>query len=430
MFEENPNSNVDPSFEEPKKKGRGLKVLLVLILISILVSAVIYGFYKGYQYLGNKFDIGTNDNAIESTKLPDEKNDDSQTKDQEAGTNSSATETTQDPSTSIEGESLRDVSGVVSAVMPSVVSITNVGTQQYQDFFGQTWEDEYESSGSGIIIGQNNNELYVVTNNHVVDGASTISVGFINDTTAEATIKGTDSYVDLAVLSVPIKDISKDTLSAIKIAAFGNSDSLKVGEPAIAIGNALGYGQSVTTGVISALNREVTVENVTNELIQTDAAINPGNSGGALLNLKGEVVGINSIKYASTEVEGIGYAIPISTAEPIINDLINQKKVDSEDAAYLGIAGVDVTEDVSQTYDMPVGVYIAQVFEGTASEKAGLKKGDIITKIDNKEVATMEQLSQVLKYYAADDKVDVVIMRSQNGKFEENTISVTLGRKE
>lgn len=426
MFEENQNSNVGPSFEEPKKKGSCLKVLLICILIGILVSSVIYGFYKGYQYIDNKFN---QNNIIESTQLPEE-NEANQTDDKEGNTASDSKDNIQNSTSGTGVNAVRDVSGMVSAVMPSVVSITNVGTEEYQDFFGQTWSDEYESSGSGIIIGQNDDELYVVTNNHVVEGSSTISVGFVNESTAEAKIKGTDSYMDLAVLSISISDIDEDTLSAIRVASLGNSEGLKVGEPAIAIGNALGYGQSVTTGVISALNREVTVENVTNELIQTDAAINPGNSGGALLNLQGEVIGINSIKYASTEVEGIGYAIPISTAEPIMNDLINQKEVESKDAAYLGIAGVDVTDDVSQTYDMPVGVYIAQVFEGTASEKAGLKKGDIIIKIDNKEVATMEQLSQVLKYYAADDKVSVVVMRSEDGKYVETKVDVTLGRKE
>ncbi|RDU22150.1 S1C family serine protease [Anaerosacchariphilus polymeriproducens] len=425
MFEENQNSNVEPSFEEPKKKGGYLKVLIIIILIAMLTVTAIYSLFIGYQYLSK-----SKSNSVESTQVPNNQDIVGQTLDESTDSANGSKDNTKNSGSNMQTQPLRDVSGVVSAVMPSVVSITNVGTEQYQDFFGQTWQDKYESSGSGIIIGQNKSELYIVTNNHVVEGANTISVGFVDDTTVKAKVKGTDSYVDLAVLSVSIKDIDKDTLKKIKIAKFGNSDELKVGEPAIAIGNALGYGQSVTVGVISALNRQVSVDSVTNELIQTDAAINPGNSGGALINIQGKVIGINSIKFASTEVEGMGYSIPISTAQPIIDDLINKKKVDKKDAAYLGIAGVDVTDEVSQTYDMPIGVYVAKVFEGTAAEKAGLKKGDIITKVDNKEVTTMEQLSQVLKYYASGDKVDVVIMKSDNGKYVEADIHVTLGRKE
>lgn len=433
MFGENEHSNVESSFKEPKKKGSCLKILLIFLLIGSIAVLVVYGLFRCYQYLDKKMD---SDKKVESTQIPEEQEqeeaEDQKTEEEKSSNqqdDASAANTEGDSGATGKVSSLMDVSDVVSAVMPAVVSITNVGTEQYRDFFGQTYEGKYESSGSGIIIGQNDKELYIVTNNHVVEGASTISVGFVDDSIVEAQVKGTDSYVDLAVLTIQLKDISEDTLNAIKVARLGNSDKLKVGEPAIAIGNALGYGQSVTTGVISALSREVTVDSVTNELIQTDAAINPGNSGGALLNLKGEVIGINSIKYASAEVEGMGYAIPTVTAEPIINDLINKTKVESKDAAYLGIAGVDVTEEASQTYDMPVGIFVAKVLEGTAAEKAGLKKGDIIVKIDNKEVATMAQLSQVLEYYAADKTVDVVIRVSEDGEYVERTISVTLGRK-
>ena len=329
-----------------------------------------------------------------------------------------------------------DVSDIVSSVMPSIVAITNVSETEYQSFWGgmpQTYEST--SCGSGIIVSQDKEYLYVATNNHVVEGANSLTVTFANDDTVSAEIKGTDPSTDLAVVKVALSSIKDDTMSAIKVATLGSSDTLKVGESCIAIGNALGYGQSVTTGVISALNREVSVSdsssstNYTAELIQTDAAINPGNSGGALLNTAGEVIGINSVKYSDTSVEGIGYAIPMDTAKPIIEELITNEKVDESNSAYLGIAGVDVTSDVAKTYNMPTGVYVAQVMEGAAAEQAGIQKGDIITKFDGKDVTSMEELSSNMQYYAAGTTVDVVIERSSNGQYEEQTISVTLGKK-
>jgi serine protease Do len=329
-----------------------------------------------------------------------------------------------------------DVSDIVDAVMPSIVAITNVSETEYQSFWGgrsQTYEST--SAGSGIIVAQDNDNLYIATNNHVVDGATSLTVTFCDDSTVSAEIKGTDPSTDLAVIRVARNSIESDTLSQIKVATLGSSDDLRVGEASIAIGNALGYGQSVTTGCISALNREVTVSdsssntNYTAELIQTDAAINPGNSGGALLNAAGEVIGINSVKYSSTEVEGIGYAIPIDTAMPIIEDLITKEKVEEADSAYLGIAGVDVTSDVSSTYNMPTGVYVAQVIEGSAASQAGIQKGDIITSFDGKEISSMEELSTRLQYYAAGSTVDVVVQRASNGVYVEQTISVTLGKK-
>ena len=328
-----------------------------------------------------------------------------------------------------------DVSDIVDEVMPSIVAITNVSQTEYQSFWGQSKTYESTSCGSGIIVSQDNEYLYVATNNHVVEGANSLTVTFSNDDTVSAEIKGTDPSTDLAVVKVALSSIKDDTMSAIKVATLGSSDTLKVGESCIAIGNALGYGQSVTTGVISALNREVSVSdsssstNYTAELIQTDAAINPGNSGGALLNTAGEVIGINSVKYSDTSVEGIGYAIPMDTAKPIIEELITKEKVDESDSAYLGIAGVDVTSDVAKTYNMPTGVYVAQVTEGSAAEKAGIQKGDIITKFDGKDVTSMEELSYNMQYYAAGTTVDVVIARSSNGQYEEQTISVTLGKK-
>ena len=328
-----------------------------------------------------------------------------------------------------------DVSDIVDAVMPSIVAITNVSQTEYQSFWGQSKTYESTSCGSGIIVSQDSDYLYVATNNHVVEGSNSLTVTFANDDTVSAEIKGTDPSTDLAVVKIALSSIKDDTMSAIKIATLGDSDSLKVGESCIAIGNALGYGQSVTTGVISALNREVSVSDsssntsYTAELIQTDAAINPGNSGGALLNTAGEVIGINSVKYSDTSVEGIGYAIPMDTAKPIIEELITKEKVDESDSAYLGIAGVDVTSDVASTYNMPTGVYVAQVMEGSAAEQAGIQKGDIITTFDGKAVASMEELSSNMQYYAAGTTVDVVIERSSNGQYEEQTISVTLGKK-
>ena len=328
-----------------------------------------------------------------------------------------------------------DVSDIVDEVMPSIVAITNVSQTEYQSFWGQSKTYESTSCGSGIIVSQDKEYLYVATNNHVVEGANSLTVTFANDDTVSAEIKGTDPSTDLAVVKVALSSIKDDTMSAIKVATLGSSDTLKVGESCIAIGNALGYGQSVTTGVISALNREVSVSdsssstNYTAELIQTDAAINPGNSGGALLNTAGEVIGINSVKYSDTSVEGIGYAIPMDTAKPIIEELITNEKVDESNSAYLGIAGVDVTSDVAKTYNMPTGVYVAQVMEGAAAEQAGIQKGDIITKFDGKDVTSMEELSSNMQYYVAGTTVDVVIERSSNGQYEEQTISVTLGKK-
>ena len=328
-----------------------------------------------------------------------------------------------------------DVSDIVDEVMPSIVAITNVSQTEYQSFWGQSKTYESTSCGSGIIVSQDKEYLYVATNNHVVEGANSLTVTFANDDTVSAEIKGTDPSTDLAVVKVALSSIKDDTMSAIKVATLGSSDTLKVGESCIAIGNALGYGQSVTTGVISALNREVSVSdsssstNYTAELIQTDAAINPGNSGGALLNTAGEVIGINSVKYSDTSVEGIGYAIPVDTAKPIIEELITKEKEDESNSAYLGITGVDVTSDVAKTYNMPTGVYVAQVMEGAAAEQAGIQKGDIITKFDGKDVTSMEELSSNMQYYAAGTTVDVVIERSSNGQYEEQTISVTLGKK-
>ena len=328
------------------------------------------------------------------------------------------------------------VEATSTSVMPSIVAITNVSETEYQSFWGgmpQTYEST--SCGSGIIVSQDDNYLYIATNNHVVNGANSLTVTFNDESTVSAEVKGTVPSTDLAVIRVALSSIESDTMNNIKVATLGDSDSLKVGNSCIAIGNALGYGQSVTVGYISALNRQVSVSDsesdtsYTADLIQTDAAINPGNSGGALLSANGEVIGINSVKYSDTSVEGIGYAIPINTAAPIINDLITKEKVDESDSAYLGITGVDVTDDVAKTYNMPSGVYVAQVTGGSAAEQAGIQKGDIITEFDGKLIGSMEELSSTMEYYKAGTTVDVKIERSTNGEYQEQTISVTLGKK-
>lgn len=327
-----------------------------------------------------------------------------------------------------------DVSDIVEEVMPSIVAITNLSIAEYQSLWGRQ-SYEVPSFGSGIIISQNDEYLYVVTNNHVVEGANSLTVTFVDSSTASAEVRGTDPSTDLAVIQIPISGIKEETRGKLKVATLGDSNSLKVGEASIAIGNALGYGQSVTTGCISALNRKVSVSdsgsktNYTADLIQTDAAINPGNSGGALLNAAGEVIGINSVKYADTDVEGIGYAIPISTASPIIEDLITKEKVDPAESAFLGVAGVDVTTDVAQAYGMPTGVSVRQVTAGSAAEQAGIQVGDIITTFDGRSVSSMQELSQRMQYYRAGDTVDVVIARASDGSYVEQTIQVTLGKR-
>ena len=320
-----------------------------------------------------------------------------------------------------------DVTEVVDAVMPCVVSINN--KYMYSGWYG---EEEQISSGSGIIVGETEEELLIVTNNHVIDGYKELSVQFIDTKEAQANVKGTDVTNDIAVISVPLADIEETTKSSIAVATLGSSDNLKVGEPAIAIGNALGYGQSVTTGVISALNREVTIEETTSYLIQTDAAINPGNSGGALLNVKGEVIGINSNKIGGSVVEGMGYAIPISTAEPIIEELMTHDtkiKISEDERAFLGIQGNDVTSEVEASYGMPAGVYVVEVIKGACAETAGIKKGDIITYLDGEKITTMTQLKQQLEYYTIGSQLEVKLMRSGVNGYEEQTITVTLGAK-
>lgn len=321
------------------------------------------------------------------------------------------------------------VSDIAQMCMPSVVAITNKGVTEVQSWFG-TMQQESESAGSGIIVGQNDEELLIATNNHVVSGAEELSVCFNDDVDQvyEAHTKGTDVSNDLAIVAIKLSDIPQDVLSTIKIAELGNSDELTVGEQVVAIGNALGYGQSVTSGYISALDREVQMDNMTANLIQTDTAINPGNSGGALFNMKGQVIGINSAKLAETKVEGMGYAIPISTAIPILNELENRvtrEKVDASEEGYLGISCQDVSSD-AQAYGIPAGVYVAEATEGGAAQKAGIRQGDIITKFDGQTVTSVSEIKSLLQYYKAGETVDVVVERMSNEGYAEVTLSVTL----
>ena len=323
-----------------------------------------------------------------------------------------------------------DVSDIVENTLPSIVSITNMSVQEVQNFFGGISQQESESAGSGIIISQNDSELLVVTNNHVVEGSDTLTVTFNDGNSVEAQIKGTDSARDLAVVAVPLDKISDDTMNAIKVATLGDSDSLKVGEPAIAIGNALGYGQSVTTGIVSATGR--TIDGFDGEYIQTDAAINPGNSGGALLNANGEVIGINSAKIYSSAVEGTGFAIPISDASDVIQNLMNKEtrsKVSDEERGYLGIKGYDVSEEGAQMYNMPTGVYVKEVMSGGGSEKAGLTKGSIITGFEGSSISGMSSLQEQLQYYKAGEEVTLTVqIPDKNGEYTEKDIKVTLGK--
>lgn len=348
------------------------------------------------------------------------------------------------------------VAAVAQASMPSVVAITTVSVQEIPSFFGYS-SHQYKSAstGSGIIVGDNDDELLIATNNHVVDGATTLSVCFIGDDVANAEtetvnagdngdlnvedavsakIKGTDADNDLAVVAVKKSDIPEDTLNQIKIAQIGSSDDLAVGQQVVAIGNALGYGQSVTSGWISALNRTISTDDGTNStgLIQTDAAINPGNSGGALLNMKGELIGINSAKYADSVVEGMGYAIPISKAKPILEELMNREtreKVDSSKKGYLGVSLANLTTEAIEMYNMPTGAFVRSVEDDSPAQEAGICKGDIIVKFDGQKVSDGDDLLDKLQYYKSGEKIEAVIARATNGEYEENTIELTLGTR-
>ena len=374
---------------------------------KLVASAAVFGLVAGACFVGvsvakDKLYPSTAD-RIETT----------------SGTTSAKSETSSSGSSS----SSSNVASVVNEVMPSVVSITS--TIQSSNYYGFGTQ-ESEGAGSGFIVAKTKDNLMIATNNHVVSDATSLTVGFVDDTTAKATVVGTDSSADLAVISVKIKDIKDSTASKIKVATLGSSDDLKVGEEVVAIGNALGYGQSVTTGVVSAKNREVSLTDGTMNLLQTDAAINPGNSGGVLINMDGQVVGINNAKLEDTSVEGMGYAIPITTAKTILTDLMNANSVSTKDAAFLGVVGRDINESYSSALGIPSGIYVSQVVSGSPAEKAGISAGDVITKFEGNNVSTMSGLKEKL----ALKKAKITFKRAnQSGTYEEKTVTVTLGKK-
>lgn len=323
-----------------------------------------------------------------------------------------------------------DVSVIAEQVLPSIVAIDVTAHTTNYTMFGRQ-EGESQGSGSGIIISEKDNKMYIATNNHVIEDADTVTIKFNDDSTSEAEVKGTDSTTDLAVLEVDMSKLSENTKKNVKIATIGNSDETKVGEQAIAIGNALGFGTSVTVGYVSAKEKEIDSEDSASvKLLQTDAAINPGNSGGALVNSKGEVIGINSSKFASEEIEGMGFAIPMSTAESILEELMNQKTVAESEQAYLGITGQDVTSEYAQAYGMPEGIYVSDVSSGSPAEKAGLKKGYVITGMNGNSVKTMEQLQEKLSRCKAGDKGTITVMVSDDGEAKEKTLQVTFGKRQ
>ena len=426
--------------------GRKAATAVSLAVIFGLVAGVVF---QGVNMAADKLGVNSNSSStqVEKTQTLTETED---------STDSSSSDSAVKNIVAESGT----VAGVAQATMSSIVAITSVSVQEIPSFFGYgTRQYQSAGSGSGIIVGENDSELLIATNNHVVSGATTLTVCFADgdvvgaeeetqamasgdnsgndvdvDNAVSAKIKGTDEENDLAVIAVEKSDIPEATMSKIKIAQLGSSDDLVVGEQVVAIGNALGYGQSVTSGWVSALNRSIsTEEGETSGLIQTDAAINPGNSGGALLNMKGEVIGINAAKYADSQVEGMGYAIPISKAEPILEELMNRqtrdKVEDSSKVGYLGIKAADLTTEAIQMYNMPAGAFLTQVTEGGAADNAGIKKGDIIVKLDGQKVSGKDDLVSKLQYYESGETIEVVIARAESGEYKEQTVEVTLGSK-
>ena len=432
------NNNRKLKIKKMMKKGATIS------LCAVLAGGIGVGAYEGVDYFTGAQSVqAATDSSEKLTLMKSDKKSDKSTED-----------TTDTKSSDTKGS--LDESEVAGGAMPSVVAITTVSVQEIPSFFGYS-SHQYKSAstGSGIIVGDNDDELLIATNNHVVDGATTLSVCFIGDDVANAEtetvnagdngdlnvedavsakIKGTDADNDLAVVAVKKSDIPEDTLNQIKIAQIGSSDDLAVGQQVVAIGNALGYGQSVTSGWISALNRTISTDDGTNStgLIQTDAAINPGNSGGALLNMKGELIGINSAKYADSAVEGMGYAIPISKAKPILEELMNREtreKVDSSKKGYLGVSLANLTTEAIEMYNMPTGAFVRSVEDDSPAQEAGICKGDIIVKFDGQKVSDGDDLLDKLQYYKSGEKIEAVIARATNGEYEENTIELTLGTR-
>ena len=427
---------VHKSVKKPKQPwGLGKKFGVGVVMAAVIGLVGGTTFY-GVNYVGNRYIYNTTTSAA-IAKTSSSSTSDFQENVQEVMDSSDSTVSTTSTSTD------ETVAQVAENCMPSLVTIATISVQEMQSFFGGNQQYEVEGAATGVIVGENDTELLIATNYHVVENATSLSVGFVDESTAEALVKGTDADNDLAVVSVKLSDISDDTKSQIKTATIGDSTELSLGDQVVAIGNALGYGQSVTSGYVSALDRSVTAtynsgESITSSgLIQTDAAINGGNSGGALLNMKGELIGINEAKAgsssSSTTVEGMGYAIPISKALPILQELMNlptREKVDSENTGYLGISCANVTSDIAQSYNMPEGICVTEVIEGGPAEAAGILKGDVITKIDSYDISTYDDLKEQLQYYAAGTTVTLTVMRANSGTYEEMQIDVTLTSSE
>ena len=426
--------------KKKEKRSKWLSCIAYALVFGLIAGGIFQGVSLAGDIVRNKMGLkgaeveeSTTDKPKETLKSADKKSEEDSDSEESGSEERVKTNKSAAVAKPLSAQGNLDVSDVAANVMPSIVSITNKSVQEVRSFFGGgIHEYESVSAGSGIIIGENDEELLIVTNNHVVEGAKTISVGFIDEEVYEAVIKGTDPENDLAVIAVKLSDIKDSTMDKLVIATMGDSDALRIGEQVVAIGNALGYGQSVTTGIVSALDREVEIDNLTSKLIQTDAAINPGNSGGALLNMNGEVIGINSAKFASSQIEGMGYAIPISTATPIIEDLMNRRTrelVDKKDASYLGISGVAVTNEVSKTYNIPTGVYVSEVEKNGPADKGGITEGDVIKKFDGVTVSSINDVKEQLKYYKAGEKVKILVKRPDGSEYKDVTVEVTLGKR-
>lgn len=423
------NENIERDFtdeqQEKTKKVREKKPMTTgKKWVTVVAMALVFGLIAG----GTMFGVNAAGNYLAGNDSSSDQVGQTQTTSSDSNSSSS------------DGSGQGTVAEVAKNAMPSVVTISTMSVEEMRSFFGGTQQYEVEGAGTGVIVGENDTELLIATNNHVVEGATSLSVGFIDEESAAGEVKGTDVNNDLAVVSVKLSDIPEDTMNQIKTATVGDSDDLQLGDQVVAIGNALGYGQSVTSGYVSALDRDLTLTDQSGTtinstgLIQTDAAINEGNSGGALLNMKGELIGINEAKSSSTStgaaVDNIGFAIPIDKAEESLQQLMNLKtreKVDASQASYLGIRGEDVSAEASELYGIPTGAVITEIVENGPADQAGVKKGDILTELDGRSISSMAQLQDVLQYYAAGETVDLVVQRSDNGEYQAQTLSITLG---
>lgn len=423
------NENIERDFtdeqQEKTKKVREKKPMTTgKKWVTVVAMALVFGLIAG----GTMFGVNAAGNYLAGNDSSSDQVGQTQTTSSDSNSSSS------------DGSGQGTVAEVAKNAMPSVVTISTMSVEEMRSFFGGTQQYEVQGAGTGVIVGENDTELLIATNNHVVEGATSLSVGFIDEESAAGEVKGTDVNNDLAVVSVKLSDIPEDTMNQIKIATVGDSDDLQLGDQVVAIGNALGYGQSVTSGYVSALDRDLTLTDQSGTtinstgLIQTDAAINEGNSGGALLNMKGELIGINEAKSSSTStgaaVDNIGFAIPIDKAEESLQQLMNLKtreKVDASQASYLGIRGEDVSAEASELYGIPTGAVITEIVENGPADQAGVKKGDILTELDGRSISSMAQLQDVLQYYAAGETVDLVVQRSDNGEYQAQTLSITLG---